>query len=128
MIDKSLIKDMECGDWIDRYEPAISQKKKLKFEQGEYVVPIDATGSDKGFESASYHPKWAWAALNQTGIVVGRYVVPSSYVKYAIKIPGLKKVFPVHSNFLRKATEQEIRKEISTRALLDRLPELEGII
>ena len=127
MIDKSLIKNMECGDWIDRYEPAVSQKKKLKFEQGEYVVPIDATGSEKGFTS-SYHPKWAWPALNQIGIVVGRLVVPGSYIKYAIKIPSLKKVVPVHSNFLRKATEQEIRKEISTRELLDRVPELEGVI
>jgi len=126
MIDKSLIKDMECGDWIDRYEPAISQKKKLKFEQGDYVVPIDATGSDKGFKS-SYHPQWVWPALNQIGVVVGRYVSPGAYIKYAIKIPSLKKVFPVHSNFLRKATEQEIKKEISKRELLDRIPELEGV-
>lgn len=122
MIDKSLIEDYECGDWINKYEPAISQKKKLKFEQGDFVVPINATGSDKGFKS-SYHPKWTWDALDQLGTIVGRLVVPGAYVKYAVKIPNLKKIFPIHSNFLRKATEQEIKM----KNLLKKLPELEGI-
>ena len=122
MINKELLKDCEYGNWIDDYEPAISVIKKLKYEEGDYVVIIDATGSNKGFRS-SYHPRWAWEAYDHIGAIVGRKAVAGSYIKYAVKVLSLKKVFPIHSNFLRKATGEEIK----LKQLTDKLPELNGI-
>jgi ribosomal protein L21E len=122
MINKELLKDCEYGNWINDYEPAISVKKKLKYEEGDHVVIIDATGSDKGFKS-SYHPKWAWEAYGQIGTIVGRKAIGGSCIKYAVKVLSLKKAFPIHSNFLRKATEEEI----NLKQLTDKLPELNGI-
>jgi len=123
MIDKALIEDFECGEWIERYEPAISQKKKLKFEEGNWVAPVNATGSEKGFKSSTYHATWIWEAFEQPGQIIGRFIQPGSYVKYAVKIPSLHKVYPIHSNFLRKLTEEEIK----LIKLVKKLPELEGI-
>lgn len=121
MIDKSLYEGYECGPWIEKFVPAKSGKKALKFEEGTEVVIMKKAISGMSFKS-SYHPKWLWVAEGHEGIVIGRYSLPGAYVKYAIKVPSLKKVFPVHSNFLRKFTEEE--KQM--KALVAEFPEIEG--
>ena len=131
MIDELLIKGYECGDWINHYVPAIrtdpsSVSKRLKFQQGDWVVPIDfANNKFKG----SRHPSWVWKAYGQCGQVIGTYS-GSAGPHYAVRFPVLKKVFPIHLFFLRKATTEEIHQmELRTRLkkVEDRLPELKGM-
>ena len=128
MIDEILFQGYEVGDWIGGYDPAISSvQKKLKFQQGDWVVPVDhdRMGKFKG----SMHPSWVWKAYGQVGEVIGRYSGPAG-LHFAIKVPLLKKVYPIHQWFLRKATMEEIesaKKEVQFKELKKKLPELEGI-
>jgi len=128
MIDEILFKGYEVGDWIGDYDPAISSvQKKLKFQQGDWVVPVDndRMGKFKG----SMHPSWVWKAYVQVGEVIGRYS-GSAGPHYAIRVPLLKNVYPIHQWFLRKATMEEIeyaKKEVQFKDLKKKLPELEGI-
>ena len=128
MIDDKLIKGYEVGDWIVKYDPAISSvQKKLTFQQGDWVVVVDhdRMGKFKG----KMHPSWVWKAYRQVGEVIGRYSGPAG-LHYAIKFPLLKKVYPIHLWFLRKATNEEIQHtEVRTRLkkVEDRLPELKGM-
>ena len=128
MIDEILFKGYEVGDWIGDYDPAISSvQKKFTFQQGDWVVPVDhdRLGNFKG----SMHPSWVWKAYGQVGDVIGRYS-GSAGLHYAIRVPLLKKVYPIHLWFLRKATMEEIeatKKEVQFKDLKKKLPELEGI-
>jgi len=132
MIDEILFQGYEVGDWIVKYDPAISSvQKKLKFQQGDWVVVID---NDNGVFGVSkfkgkMHPSWVWKAYGQVGEVIGRYS-GSAGPHYAIKVPSLKKVYPIHQWFLRKATMEEIesaKKDVQFKDLKKKLPELEGI-
>ena len=135
MIDEKLIKGYEVGDWIGDYDPAISDpssvKMRLKFQQGDWVVPVDNDGMNNGSVKfkGSMHPSWVWKAYGQVGEVIGRYS-GSAGPHYAIRVPMLKKVYPIHQWFLRRATQEEIeaaKKDVQFKDLKKKLPELEGI-
>ena len=128
MVDELLTNGYEVGDWIMDYDPAVSYPwKKLKFEQGDWVVAIDndRMGKFKG----RMHPSWVWEAYNQVGDVIGKYS-GSAGLHFAIRYPLLKKVYPVHMFFLRRATMGEYEdtmKGIEFNKLKQKYPELEGI-
>ena len=128
MIDEILFKGYEVGDWIGDYDPAISSvHKKLKFEQGDWVVVGDNNGEFKF--KGMMNPSWVWEADGKVVEVIGRYS-GSAGPHFAIKVPLLKKVYPIHLWFLRKATMEEIeatKKEVQFKDLKKKLPELEGI-
>jgi len=127
MIDELLIKGYECGDWIQKYGPAISDpSRRVRFGQGDWVVPIDL--DDNKFKG-SKHPSWVWKAYGQVGEVIGKYS-GSAGPHYAVRFPVLKKVFPISLLFLRRATTEEIetaKKDVQFNDLKKKLPELEGI-
>jgi hypothetical protein len=130
MVDELLIKGYECGDWINDYDPAVSDpsnlRKRLKFQQGDWVVPIDFANNK--FQG-SRHPSWVWKAYGQVGEVIGTYS-GSAGAHYAVRFPVLKKVFPIHLFFLQRATTEEIetaKKDVQFNDLKKKLPELEGI-
>ena len=124
MIDEKLIKGYEVGDWIVKYDPAISSvQKKLKFEQGDWVVPIDNDGMSKKFKKAKYFlPSNVYG---ECGEVIGKYS-GSAGPHYAVRFSVLKKVYPIYIVFLRKATEEEALRT-RLKKVEDRLPELKGM-
>ena len=135
MIDEKLIKGYEVGDWIVKYDPAISDpssvKMRLKFQQGDWVVPVDNDGMNNGSVKfkGSMHPSWVWKAYGQVGEVIGRYS-GSAGPHYAIRVPLLKKVYPIHQWFLRKATKEEVQRNdmgVRVASVEDELPELKGM-
>ena len=121
MIDDELIKGYECGDWIERYDPS--------GEQGDWVVVIDKlwplTKDEYKFKG-SMNPSWVWEAYGQVGEVIGEYHNRQRGIHYAIRFPLLKKVFPLHHWFFRKATEEEVLRT-RLKKVEDRLPELKGM-
>ena len=132
MVDELLIKGYECGDWIGKYDPAVSNpsggRTRLAFEQGTWVVPKDNDGMNKKFKG-SMHPSWVWKAFGHVGEVIGAHV-GSAGPHYAVRFPVLKKVFPIHLFCLRRATTEEIetaKKDVQFNDLKKKLPELEGI-
>lgn len=124
MIDKSLIKDCKCGSWIVNFDPvkaSESGKTRLKFTEGDRVYVRKSNDSQMSFKS-SYHPKWIWPSMGHMGTIIGRRAVYGAYVKYAVRVDDLKTVFPIHSNFLRKVTEEEGQMI----ALMNEFPEMRG--
>lgn len=93
--------------------------KKSKFQIGDEVLVDDPQNRWYKYPDQRKASK---EAIGQLVTIIGYKYVPGRYSKYAIKLSN-GNIYGIHSHFLRKLTEEEIKM----RALKQKLPELEGI-
>jgi hypothetical protein len=89
---------------------------KAKFQIGDEVKIEDVGKWD------SYHSAKSRQAIDQIGEIVGYKYAAGAYSKYAVKLSN-GSIFGLHSHFLRRPTEEEIKM----RKMMEELPELKGI-
>jgi hypothetical protein len=95
----------------------IKPPQKAKFQLGDIVKVVDPLK-----RWATYQSSKSREAIDKIVEIVGYKNVPNSYSKYAVKLSN-ENIYAIHSHFLRKLTD----KEIKFINLNQKLPELEGI-